>query len=289
MTKKCPDLEPADIKFDLKPALIAGTLVLGLWVLNFVFAVVAKGDDGGRGTLGDAFGISNALFSGLALAGVIYAIWLQRAEIKLTKAELAYTKRIFQEQSDSLKLQNAETKKQIFENTFFQLLRLFTDVTAALKVGDGANPAAYLGKDIFDNLENQLARTAKGLRATFGSPPSTLDIYHQLYMQRQNELGHYFRTLYNILKFVDHAKIDNQKFYTNIVRAQLSNSELHLLLYNGLSNFGAERLKPLLERYEFFDNLPVDRVMYPDVLSQYEISAFGSNQGILGQIEARDA
>jgi hypothetical protein len=42
--------------------------------------------------VGDVFGAVNALFSGLALGGVILAIWLQRRELELQRQELAATR-----------------------------------------------------------------------------------------------------------------------------------------------------------------------------------------------------
>ena len=45
-----------------------------------------------RGTLGDMFGAINALFSGLAFAGVIYTILLQRKELELQREELVSTR-----------------------------------------------------------------------------------------------------------------------------------------------------------------------------------------------------
>ncbi|HWE37134.1 MAG TPA: hypothetical protein VG406_11255 [Isosphaeraceae bacterium] len=45
------------------------------------------------GDFGDSFGFVNALFSGLALAGVIYAIILQRRELSLQREDLALTRR----------------------------------------------------------------------------------------------------------------------------------------------------------------------------------------------------
>jgi len=42
----------------------------------------------GRGQFGDLFGSINALFSGLAFAGLIYAILLQRRELNLQRTEL---------------------------------------------------------------------------------------------------------------------------------------------------------------------------------------------------------
>ena len=45
-----------------------------------------------RGQFGDMFGGLNALFSGLAFLGVIYAIFLQREELGLQRTELELTR-----------------------------------------------------------------------------------------------------------------------------------------------------------------------------------------------------
>ena len=110
------------------------------------------------------------------------------------------------------------------------------------------------------------------------------EIYLTLYNRAQNDLGHYFRSLYNILKFVDTSNVENKKLYTNIIRNILSNSELELLIYNGASRHGKKKMLPLLERYEFFDNLPLNSVAYKDVLTEYERRAFGQNEEILNHL-----
>tara|TARA_R110000868_G_scaffold408910_1_gene693199 strand:+ start:4718 stop:5404 length:687 start_codon:yes stop_codon:yes gene_type:complete len=45
-----------------------------------------------RGTFGDMFGVVNSLFSGLALAGIVYAIFLQRRDLKIQREELELTR-----------------------------------------------------------------------------------------------------------------------------------------------------------------------------------------------------
>lgn len=99
------------------PVVIASIIVGLLWLANLYFLYPLKPDD--RGTFGDMFGAVNAVFSGLAFIGVVYAIFLQRFEIGIAKDEIKHTKEILREQKESLKLQNQETKKGIFENTFF--------------------------------------------------------------------------------------------------------------------------------------------------------------------------
>lgn len=254
-------------------------VVFLIWCINWGWGTFFA-DDSDRGTFGDMFGASNALFSALALAGVIYAIFIQRSEVKIARSELHYTKSIFEETTRNLKLQNEETKLQIFENSFFQLLRVFTDLTNNLDLISSKGKITK-GKDVLSAFESRLGRVESGLRTAQRRPPSYSAVFAKLYRARQNDLGHYFRMLYTILKFIDESEISNKKFYTNILRAQLSNSELHLLLYNGLSDNGRAKLKPLLEKYEFFDNLPIITVKYPNALQSYEKSAYGDNEPIL--------
>jgi len=59
-------------------------LVLFLWGGSWVMLC----NDPNRGTFGDMFGAVNALFSGLAFAGVVYAILLQREDLELQKQDL---------------------------------------------------------------------------------------------------------------------------------------------------------------------------------------------------------
>jgi hypothetical protein len=56
-----------------------------------------------RGTVGDSFGAVNALFSGLAFAGVIYALNLQRRELKSQREEMLATRRVSEAQLAEMK------------------------------------------------------------------------------------------------------------------------------------------------------------------------------------------
>jgi len=73
--------------------LLALVGVLGLWLLSPVLMRVLVGPLQDSGLAGDSYGALNALFSGLAFAGVIYAILLQRTELQLQRDELALTRR----------------------------------------------------------------------------------------------------------------------------------------------------------------------------------------------------
>lgn len=67
-------------------SIIIGVIIL--WIVSgFIIYLIGK-DWGERGTIGDMFGAINALFSGLAFAGVLYAIFLQSEDLKIHKTEL---------------------------------------------------------------------------------------------------------------------------------------------------------------------------------------------------------
>lgn len=68
---------------------IAAITILILWSLTWLL-MLFKPDV--RGTIGDMFGAVNALFSGFAFLGVIYAILLQKTELSLQREELSLTR-----------------------------------------------------------------------------------------------------------------------------------------------------------------------------------------------------
>lgn len=69
-------------------------------------------------------------------------------------------------------------------------------------------------------------------------------------------LGHYFRNLYVLLKFIDEATLEPEErdLYLRIYRAQLSQDEWMLVFYNATSSYGREKSLPLLEKHNLFQN-----------------------------------
>jgi hypothetical protein len=102
-----------------------------------------------------------------------------------------------------------------------------------------------------------------------------------MYDWHESELGPYFRTLYHIFKFLHSAahltpqqKID----YANIARAQLSDIELCVIFYDGLTDL-ATKFKPLVERYGILKHVNEGKLLHPSDKaneSLYKRSAFQS-------------
>lgn len=143
------------LRNNLLSVMIVMVLVLFLSNLCLVFLPY---DENERGTFGDQFGAVNALFSGLAFAGLIYTIILQRHDLKLQRRdlrlqreELALTRKEMEEQTAEFEKQNETLKIQRFENTFFNMLSQFQEVVNSLSVRYVKFSTTYelIGRDTF--------------------------------------------------------------------------------------------------------------------------------------------
>ena len=78
-------------------------------------------DWGQRGQFGDLFGVVNALFSGLAFAGLIITIRQQHLDLEYQSQSIAQTKQELENQTREFNEQNETLRIQRFENTFFKM------------------------------------------------------------------------------------------------------------------------------------------------------------------------
>ena len=132
-------------------------MVLLLFLANLCLVFLPY-DENERGTFGDQFGAVNALSSGLAFAGLIYTIILQRHDLKLQRRdlrlqreELALTRKEMEEQTAEFEKQNETLKIQRFENTFFNMMSQFQEVVNNLSVMVTTSGGIYesRGRDVF--------------------------------------------------------------------------------------------------------------------------------------------
>jgi hypothetical protein len=233
-----------------------------------------------RGIFGDMFGAVNALFSGLAFVGFLYTILLQRADLKLQKHEHDLSRAEMAAQREQLVQQNDTLRLQSFESTFFQLLRLQNDIVNAIDLTRSDTGEVTLrGRDCFRVFYASFCARWNEARSD-DAGPTTLDRIRRTYLnfsaEIEAEAGHYFMTLYNILKYVDSSDVAQKKRYSNLVRAQLSSYEVALLFYACLSERGAAKFKPLIERYAMLKMVPRDALLDPGHMALYDAAAFGS-------------
>lgn len=227
------------------------------------------------GTFGDMFGAVNALFSGLAFAGLIFTIWQQRIELRLQRQALKATQHELAGQKAQMEAQNRTLRRQNFENTFFQLLRLHNDIVNSIDLVDKDDSNRVTkGRDCFHIFYSRFRRAYKIRPKQEDARQVSVqvqlnEIYMEFYRSHSSELGHYFRSLYNIVKFVKNNEVENKSLYTNLVRAQLSSFELLLIFYNCLSEMGREKFKPLTVEFHLLKHLQSQNLLDPNHASLY--------------------
>lgn len=278
-------------------ALLMILFVIGVWLYSWywidhnvlgVDKIISSYE--ARGTFGDKFGAVNALFSGLAFAGIIYTILLQRKELKLQREELEQTRDVFKEQNEMI-------AQQKFENTFFQMLSLFNSIVNNLYLEkDKRN---YNGRDCFNIFYNEMEKKIAEVIFDRKNPNHSkwfaqenytdisearhndiIDGYERLYKSRKSYLSHYFRTLYHLVKFVHESKIEDKKRYMSIIRSQLSSYEQLLFLYNCLHKNGNIKFKPLIEEYALLKNIDeifLFKSLDEKIYDLYKGNAFGGS------------
>src|SRR5262245_34267895 len=88
-------------------------VILVAWFLWWAGTVLLVKTATERGQLGDLFGGVNALFSGLALAGMVTAVILQSHESQLQREELKETREVHKETSEANQRAAEALNKQI--------------------------------------------------------------------------------------------------------------------------------------------------------------------------------
>ncbi len=205
------------------------------------------------------FGAVNALFSGLAFLGVIVAILMQREELRLQRTdlelqrtELALTREEITGQREQMEAQTRALNTQVFESTLFQLLRAHGEIVDGLVMRSGGSIKCS-GRECFREWRTQLQTAARrGISAGEATPPrNVVEPFKNLV---QVHAGHYFRNLYQIVRFVD-ERSEEAAFHMRLVRAQLSRFEIAVLFYNCVCDVGSKRFKPLVEKHALLHGL----------------------------------
>jgi hypothetical protein len=230
-------------------------LVLLTWMVLFLLGVFDWGGVERRGQFGDSFGMLSALFTGLALIGAGTAAYLQWVEMHRAAAAAA---------ADAV------------EARFFQLLNSFQTALNGTRVGNtyaGRQALLKVGEWLtvaqIDNREylNIGPKVPLDLRRadidqwfnTFFE--GTYEGGKEIHARAVDLLGHLFRMIYHIVKYVTESNAispDDKLFYIRILRAHLANPELVLLLYNALSRHGYPKMFNLIEEHDLLQNIQIE-------------------------------
>ncbi len=265
-----------------------GFVIIGLIIIiisSIYFAFMTYGKVFELNLLGDFMAGSVASIWSLAGLFFIYVAFLgqkqqlinQQLEIMYSQLEVKYTRLELAGQKKEMKLQNETLRTQKFENTFFQLINLFNDISNSMDITNYGKD--YTGRDCFKELFEEFRRNTEQYKRGLNngnkiSPKEILEGYSIFYNNFLSDLSHYYRTIYHVLKFIDNSDIENKKQYTSLVRSQLSSYEQILIFYNCIHDNGKEKFKPLIEKYQIFKNID-DKLLFSKIHKKaYSDSAY---------------
>lgn len=246
------------------PAPFVIAVFLAWWAIVAIsgggFGVGGPWDFSVTGQLGDSFGILSSLMASLAAIFTYRTLAATRRQTELAELEADNARQATYQaelrakaeraRSDQhLKEQEDREHRRDNEHTFFRLLEMRNRVLGDLHSGKGE--LAVDGTD----AAGRFLQSIKNMKSN-GSAETYQSAYKYTYNKNENDLGHYFRTTYHIVRFVDERFADSEAYdYARILRAQLSNAELNLIALNCWYGEGVEKFAPLVVKYALLHNI----------------------------------
>ena len=223
----------------LSTAALIVVYVWRLWKLQFA-------------TTPDAFGLFGDYVGGVlgGLTGLVSVMFLYIT---------------YQKQIDIFNQQKQQAELQQFEQNFFRLLDNYKSILPRLKNKSDKTEGYEYIHSIRQLLEKPIDNICKADNAltelnALNTREKIDKIYYLAFGAESDQLGHYFRSLYHLLKYIkEHCPKDvDNKLYFDLVQAQMNTDELYLTCINGISNYGRKKLRPLLNESSILENLAID-------------------------------
>lgn len=276
MLSPLPSTPSQRLRTQLRWIVVVAVVCLVLVVLFYV--ATFHGELSSSQSIWAGFGdyVGGTLTPALAFLSLIALLWtiqlqndaldVSREELRLSREELARSTQQLQRSAEALQRQN-------FEATYFQMLRRLNDSVGELSHGphEGREVLRFISGEILQQLNSRATTDMDTL----------IRHYEQGHRQYREYLDPYFRLLFHIFTFISRSGLPDEEeiVYANIARAQLTNYELRLLFYNGMTGEGKDGFKPLVERYgilKHLENQDLAAFSKEDQKNEYRRSAFMS-------------
>ncbi|MEO5905234.1 MAG: hypothetical protein ABIQ11_00810 [Saprospiraceae bacterium] len=127
------------------------------WISSPIVTILIFQNLDKMASFGDSFGTINSLFSGLALAGIIYTIFLQKTELSLQREELKLTRTELKRAADAHEqtLNNLKEENRIKYFPYFQYKSLEIDNKLTFLIyNESPNPALDFHYSMNNKIEH---------------------------------------------------------------------------------------------------------------------------------------
>lgn len=260
---------------------IAGVVVsISAILIPFLFIMFSSTEwtitsIGKLGAFGDYFGGSTiGLLSLASILFIVHTIQIQSKELSLQRRELELTREEMEKTREEHNITNKTMKIQSFDSTFFNMIKMYNSIVENIIFREKSSRLAlrHIWRRLYNSIQSEVILNPS-LENNHNNHHNSEDIvrdnFEEFYKESEYMLGHYFRNLYRIVKFIEDSSLDEEekKNYRGILRAQLSSSELYLLFYNLNFSSRGEKFYKLLEGTDFFQDHLDGLILGDNVLS----------------------
>lgn len=202
---------------------------------------------------------------GNVVGGVLGSIWT------LAGVLLYYGALI--EQQKLLKKQSILLENQNFENSLFNLSVQWDRITSSLTYNN--NTTNTVGRLCFKKYYNDFKKEYNKIKKTdLPEEEKISEAYNNFYLKTNGYLSHYFITFYELLKHINtrcNGENDDKISYAGIVRSQITNDELILLVYNAISfDYGRKKTIELMRNYNITKRMDIAELISPEHFDLYK-------------------
>lgn len=260
MKIKKPNLNWGDVFANLLALSAFVAIAFGLW-LCYIFIIKVNGFSSEIWQDRTLLGMAGEFLGGTvgpiwALAGVILfflALIYQKRELVLQRMELHESRKIMEDQSKTIAIQQ-------FENTFFQLLNFH--INAANQIRNTKINAKSKSQNAFDELymdfKKETAKLKSRRKADAGSLSPTDESFENtfkaVYEGYKNTFQHYLENYKALLLFIK-GKSHDPSFYYNILKSHFTEQEVQVHFYYIILISKNPELVKIIEKYHLFQKI----------------------------------
>lgn len=175
-----------------------------------------------------------------------------------------------------------DNERSRYESTYFNMLAMLDNVMKSVDTNikmsntkkiESINEYYRLIKEEYEISKESNAETSKLIQElskenscsirVLKLKESTADIFEKAVKKLNCNVGYFYRYIYNTIMYVEETNIvddTKKKQYLNILKAQLSDEALALIMYDAISKFGQNKegfnkFHDVLDRLNFLENI----------------------------------
>lgn len=253
--------------------LIAAALLSILVLVCFYFIGLTHFQSDELASFGDfVAGGAGVILSSLSFLALLYTIHIQttelslsRQELTLTRQEMALNRGEVAKSAEALSEQVKAVSLQNFERTLFESLGFLSALVEQFEYRSPAEDKARKGVQAFYSIYHRIGHhdvNLGSLGVEDGDKIGETAALNHALDELSLMLAPYFRTLFNIYRFMAESPYSEIEYYNRIIRSQIPDHGLVVLFYNSLTPRG-RKFQKYIHQFKILDNMPSSLLFNP--------------------------